>query len=118
MSGSPLQCVMTMSPGLKSLTSPPTSSTSPDGGVARVDLPAPGLGDVDGVGQGGVVDVVLGRHGEDPYVHVAGAQVTQLELVERDHVGHIDLLDVATNPFPFPSDGVSGDRGMRGLSCP
>ena len=36
------------------------------GRVSRVDAPAPQLGDVDGVGERRVVDVVLSRDGEDP----------------------------------------------------
>ena len=84
--------------------------------VARVDLAAAGLGDVDGVGERRVVDVVLGRDGEHLEPHVVGADVAQLELVERNDVGDVHVVGVAGAAL-FGSDGVSGDGvGANGLS--
>src|SRR5690606_8137396 len=81
-----------------------------DRGVARVHLAAAGLGDVDGVGRGGVVDVVLGGDREDLQLDVVRPEVAQLQVVELDHLGDVDGGDVAPVRLGLGSDRLGGDR--------
>ena len=78
-------------------------------GVTGVDAPAARLGNVDGVGRGGVGDVVLGRHREDAQVYVGRSDVGQLELVELDDLGDVHVLGVAADALAFAGDRLGGD---------
>jgi hypothetical protein len=90
------------------------------GGVAGIDLSTPGLGDVDRVGQGCVVHVVLGRGCQDAQVDVARAHGPQLQRVELDDAGDVELVEVAPHPLALGGDvfgpdrvGTHGHRGLR-----
>jgi hypothetical protein len=81
-----------------------------NGAVAGIDLAAPRLGDVRGIGEGRVVDVVLRRNGQDPQVDVPRTALAQLELVELDHVGDVELVQVAADALALRGDGLCADR--------
>jgi hypothetical protein len=83
-----------------------------DGGVAGVDLAAARVGDVDRVRGRGVVDVVLGRRGDDAQPHVGRPDVAQLEIVELDDAGDVHVLRVATDTLTLAGDRVAAD-GVR-----
>jgi hypothetical protein len=80
-----------------------------DGAVAREDLAPAELGDVHGVGEGGVIDVVLRRCDQDPQVDIPRAHLAQLDLVERDHLRDVEFLQVAADSLALLGDGFGGD---------
>ena len=74
MSGAPLQCVIDDVAGLELRDARADGEHLADGRVAGVDLAAADVGDVHGVGERRVVDVVLAGDGEDAQVHVASGR--------------------------------------------
>jgi hypothetical protein len=52
---------------------------------------------LNGIGQHGVVDVVLERDREDTQVDVARPDRAQLRLIERDHARGVELLQIVVD---------------------
>ncbi len=78
--------------------------------VARVDLAAARFGDVHRVGERGVIDVVLGRRGEDAQLDVLGAERAQRHFVEPDHARDVELGEVVVDALSLGGDRVGVDR--------
>ena len=110
MSGSPLQCVTTTSPRLKRVTSGAGRDHLADRTVAGIDLAAAQLGDVDRVGEDGVIDVVLERHGQNAQVDVARTHRAQGRFVQPDDARGVELGQIVVDPSPLGRNGLAGDR--------